>query len=347
MTKIFLDDFGIFLGRKRNRFVVRRSGEKREFVADDVESIVCTCSGVAISSSAIELAVKNNIQMVFARYSGWPYAVLTPTIISGSVRARREQFLAYNDVRGFTLAKKFVAGKLKNQANLLKLLAKNRRDTNLILAKNLYEAGKIVDYFYEKVLDEKIENIESARQRLMSLEAEAARAYWSAIGQIVPEEFGFKGRVTRGATDPFNVMLNFGYQVILFPEVWKAIYYAGLDPYAGFLHADRPGKPSLVLDLMEEFRQQTVDRILIGLVSRREIKSDEIFTSESVSGEKRLLNKGVTEKLIEAFLGRLETPVIFGGRRGPLKGFIYSQARAITRFLIGDIGDYRPFILGW
>ena len=347
MTKIFLDDFGIFLGRKRNRFVVRRNCEKHEFVADDVESIICTCPGVALSSSAIELAVKNNIQVVFARYSGWPYAILTPTTISGSVRARREQFLAYNDARGFILAKKFIEGKLKNQANLLKLLAKNRRDTNPILAENLYRAGKIIDYFYEKLLDGKASSIELARQRLMSLEAEAARAYWSAISQIIPKGFGFKGRITRGATDPFNVMLNFGYQVILFPEVWKAIYYAGLDPYAGFLHADRPGKPSLVLDLMEEFRQQTIDRILIRLISKKEVKPDEIFASEGVKGEKRLLNKNVTEKLIKSLLERLETLVIFGGKRGSLKSFIYSQARVITRFLIGDVADYKPFILGW
>ena len=73
--RIFLDDFGIFLGRKRNRFVVKKEGEVKEVVADDVDSIICCSSGVAFSASALALAVQKNIQVVFARYSGWPYAV--------------------------------------------------------------------------------------------------------------------------------------------------------------------------------------------------------------------------------------------------------------------------------
>lgn len=346
LTRIFLDDFGIFLGRKRNRFVVKKGDDKREFVADEVESIICTSSGVAISSSALSLAAKNNIQVVFARYSGWPYAILMPTTLAGAVRARREQFLAYKDTRGFLLAKGFVWGKLKNQANLLKLMAKNRRDMDPSLAEFLYNAGKSIDEVVEKVLHEKYLNIDDGRQRLMNLEAEAARIYWDSIRRILPAELGFEGRITRGATDPFNVMLNFGYQAILFPEVWKAICYAGLDPYAGFLHADRPGKPSLVLDLMEEFRQQIVDRTIIGMLSKKVIKPEEIMAEEGeIKG--RLLSKKAAEKLIEGLLERLEAPVMFSGRRGSLKSFIYSQARAVTRFLIGDLAEYSPFILGW
>jgi len=346
MIRIFLDDFGIFLGRKRNRFVVKKKGEKKEVVADEVESIICTSSGVAISSSALSLAAKKNIQVVFARYSGWPYAILLPTTLTGSVRARREQFLAYNDARGFMLAKGFVRGKLKNQANLLKLMAKNRRDVSPVLAEKLYEAGKSIDEVVKRVWREKALNIDDGRQRLMNLEAEAARIYWDAIKHVLPVELNFEGRITRGANDPFNVMLNFGYQAILFPEVWKAICYAGLDPYAGFLHADRPGKPSLVLDLMEEFRQQLVDRTIIGMISKKMIKPEEIMAREG-EAKGRLLSKKATEKLIEGLLERLEATVMFGGRRGPLKSFVYSQARAVTRFIIGDSAEYSPFILGW
>src|SRR3990170_6664980 len=111
---IFLDDFGIFLGRKRNRFIIKKNNEAKEIVADDVESIICCSSGVAFSASALDLAVENNIQVVFARYRGWPYAVLMPASMTGSVRARREQFLAYNDERGFRLSQGFIVGKLLN-----------------------------------------------------------------------------------------------------------------------------------------------------------------------------------------------------------------------------------------
>jgi len=192
-VKILLDDFGIFLGRKRNRFVVKKEGEKKEIVADDVDSIICCSSGVAFSASALDLAVQNNIQVVFARYGGWPYAVLMPASMTGSVRARREQFIAYNDERGFILAKKFIAGKLVNQANLLKLMAKNRRQTDPALAERLYRAGRAIDETNEKIDKEHGLNIDEKRQQLMNWEAEGARFYWSSIRQILPAELNFKG----------------------------------------------------------------------------------------------------------------------------------------------------------
>jgi CRISPR-associated protein Cas1 len=343
--KIFLDEFGIFLGRKRNRFVIRKEGKRKEIVVDDVDSIICCSSGVAFSASALNLAVKNNVQVVFARYSGWPFAVLMPASMTGSVRARREQFLAYNDERGFILAKKFVVGKLMNQANLLKLMAKNRRQTNSVLAERLYMAGKAISDVNARVEQTPGLNIDRARQQLMNLEAEGARIYWDAIKQVLPAELEFYGRETRGARDPFNAMLNFGYQTILFPEVWKAISYAGLDFFAGYLHADRPGKPSLVLDLMEEFRQQVVDRTLIGLITKNVLKPDEILAAEVVE-EGRVLSKETIRTLLNSFQERLDVKVMFDGRKASINRFIHHQARRIVRFLLRE-SNYTPFCLGW
>ncbi|MDI6904587.1 MAG: CRISPR-associated endonuclease Cas1 [Candidatus Bathyarchaeia archaeon] len=343
--RIFLDEFGIFLGRKRNRFVIKKEGEKKEIVADDVDSIICCSSGVAMSASALNLAVKNNIQVVFARYGGWPYAVLMPASMTGSVRARREQFIAYNDERGFILAKKFIAGKLVNQANLLKLMAKNRRQTNPALAERFYNAGKAIDETNGRIEKEHGLSIDEKRQQLMNIEAEGARIYWDAIKQVLPAELQFSGRETRGARDPFNAMLNFGYQTILFPEVWKAVSYAGLDFFAGYLHADRPGKPSLVLDLMEEFRQQVVDRTLIGLITKNVLKPNEILAVEVVE-EGRVLSKETIKTLLTSFQERLDMKVMFNGQKASIKHFIYHQARCVVRFLLRE-GDYVPFCLGW
>jgi len=344
-VKIFLDDFGIFLGRKRNRFVVKKAGELKEIVADDVDSIICCSSGVAVSASALELAVQNNIQVVFARYGGRPYAVLMPAAMTGSVRARREQFIAYNDERGFILAKKFIVGKLVNQANFLKLMAKNRRQTDPALSERLYESGQLIDEVNERISREQASKIDERRQELMNLEAEGARYYWDSVRHVLPLELNFKGRYTRGARDPFNAMLNFGYQACLFPEVWKAVGYAGLDFYAGYLHADRSGKPSLVLDLMEEFRQQVVDRTLIGLITKNVIKPDEVLASEEAD-EDRVLSRKVTEVMLTGFQERLATEVMFNDEKASIKNFIYLQARRVVRFLLGE-ADYVPFCLGW
>ncbi|MEM2865443.1 MAG: CRISPR-associated endonuclease Cas1 [Candidatus Bathyarchaeia archaeon] len=341
--KILLDDFGMFLGRRRGRFSIRGRDKKLEVPVDDVEAIICTSQGVAFSSSALKLAVEHGVQIIFAGYRGWPYAVLMPTSLTGSVRARREQFKAYSDARGFTLARAFVLGKILNQASLLKLTAKNRRDTDPMLAEDLYEAGRSISRIADRVKAEPERHVDEARLSLMNLEAEAARTYWSAVKKLLPEELGFPGRETRGAKDPFNAMLNFGYQVVLFPEAWKAVSYAGLDPYAGYLHADRPGKPSLVLDIMEEFRQQVVDRTLLALVSKRVVKPGEIIEEEQ---GQRLIAKETARKILEALEERLDDKAMFRGRRSSIRGLIQVQARNIARLLLDGV-EYRPFTLGW
>lgn len=341
--KVFLDDFGMFLGRKRNRFAIKKGEEKIEVPVEEVEAIICTSQGVAVSASALRLAVEHGIQVVFARYGGWPYAIVMPIAMTGSVRARREQFQAYNDERGCRLAKSFVVGKVSNQASLLKLMAKNRRDADPALAEALYRAGRMVDELARRIQMEADAIVDDRRQAIMNLEAEAARIYWDAVKRILPGELRFQGRETRGAKDPFNAMLNFGYQVTLFPEVWKAVSYAGLDPYAGYLHADRPGKPSLVLDLMEEFRQQVVDRTLLALISKRMVKPKEII--EESRGERRIA-RDMARKLLEALEERLDGKAMFQGKRSTLRGFIQLQARNVARLLLNQ-AEYKPFILGW
>jgi len=140
-------------------------------------------------------------------------------------------------------------------------------------------------------------------------------------------------------------MLNFGYQTILFPEVWKAVSYAGLDFYAGYLHADRPGKPSMVLDLMEEFRQQVVDRTLMGLITRGALKPEEILAVEAVE-EGRVLSKETVKTLLSSLQERLDTEVMFSGQKAPIQNVIHQQARRVVRFLLHE-GNYVPFSLGW
>ena len=343
--KIYLDDFGMFLGRQRNRFIVKKAGNKSEFVSDEVDSIIFTSRGAAASTSALDLTVSKGIQVIFARYRGWPYAILMPTSMTGSVRARREQFLAYNDERGFRLSQGYIVGKLLNQSNLLKLMAKNRKQANPILAEKLYTGGREIEETITKIRSLDAKPIDNCRQILMTLEAQAARIYWEQIALIIPEGFSFPGRKTRGASDPINAMLNFGYQVVLFPEVWKAATYAGLDPYAGYLHADRPGKPSLVLDMMEEFRQQVVDRTVLSLIARSELKPDNVIRSKPNEG--RALAVEATKKLLEALEERLTSATIFNGQRSELKGFFLTQARRATRLLLREASTYEPFFLGW
>ncbi len=107
-------------------------------------------------------------------------------------------------------------------------------------------------------------------RKAAQVEAAAARRYWEGIATIIPKELGFTKRLKRWSLpegekpDPFNTALNIGYAALA-KEVWRAVFIAGLNPYIGYLHEKRPGRLSLVYDLMEEFRPIAVDKPIIKL----------------------------------------------------------------------------------
>ncbi|MEM3085441.1 MAG: CRISPR-associated endonuclease Cas1 [Nitrososphaerales archaeon] len=343
--KLVLSEFGLFLRRKRNRFQLSGKDIKKEFLSNDVEEIHFLNPGVGVSISAIRLALENEIFVVLGSRSGWPHGFVIPTKISGTIRGKRAQFLAFSDPRGVHLARRFAQGKARNQRNLLRLIWKNRTRTEPELAEKLYKASEHVDEISKEFGSINGNSIDKVRVDIMNVEARASKAYWDAISPLIPEELKFSGRKTRGATDPFNAMLNFGYKAILFPESWKAVYYAGLDPYAGFLHADKPGKPSLALDLMEEFRQHTVDRVLLTIFSKNMLKIDDIMDKESTVQPR--LSKNTIKVLTERINEQLDDNVQYNGSKIPLKNAIVNQARGITNYLLGANREYVPFELVW
>jgi CRISPR-associated protein Cas1 len=145
------------------------------------------------------------------------------------------------------------------------------------------------------------------------------------------------GREGRGATDPFNQVLNYGYGM-LYKQVEHALVLAGLDPYGGLLHADRAGKPSLVLDLIEEFRQAVVDRTLIGQVNRgwQIGRTDEGW-----------LDDATRERIVERVMERLESSEAYEGKRFALRHILQHQARHIATFVRGERAEYLPFVMAW
>ncbi len=340
--RLVLSEFGLFLGRKRNRFVVKGDSLKKEFASSDVEQIHLLNNGDSISIDAIRLAFENQIPIVIGNMYGWPYGFIIPASLSGTIRGKREQFVAYNDKRGMYLSKQFVYGKSRNQRNLLNLLKKNRKDEDVSTI--LSESSEKIKDILNELIGVDGDRIDDVRTVLLNIEARASKLYWEAISELLPPQLNFPGRRTQGATDPFNSMLNFGYKAILFVECWKAIYYAGLDPYAGFLHADRSGKPSLVLDFMEEFRQHTVDRVLLALINKDMIELASIMETDQ-NGQKRL-NRKVLRLISENIADQLNSKIRYGKESITLQNVIQIQANSIVRYLRGS-GQYKPFELRW
>ena len=132
-----------------------------------------------------------------------------------------------------------------------------------------------------------------------------------------------------------NALLNYGYG-ILYAHVWGAVLNAGLEPFAGFLHLDRPGKPSLVLDLAEEFRQPVVDSTVAAFVNL----GQPLEMKEGLLDE--LSRRAIAAKILE----RLASTESFRGRDYQVRSIIQMQARSLVSFLRGK-GKYRPFSFRW
>jgi CRISP-associated protein Cas1 len=250
---------------------------------------------------------------------------------------RRQQLLAYNDERGLIVAKAVTAAKLHNQAATLKYMAKNRKETAPEVYRELrLTADEIRDAQGEI---ERLQggDIEAVRDVMMGIEGSAGQRYWSAVRLIVPETYEWTSRQHRGAKDSVNSLLNYGYG-ILYTRIEQALVLAGLDPYAGFLHADRPGKPSLVLDFIEEFRQAVVDRVVFGLVTRN-FKVEQHHDGKLTIETRRILT--------DHLLAHLDSSMRYEGKRFPLRAIVQSQARRMAAFLRGESPVYQPFEGEW
>ena len=337
MTRIILSERGTFLGKSGEQFRISRKDEPDVLSpAREVEQITILGNGISVSSDAVALADSIGVELVFASFYGKPLSRLIPASLGGTVKTRREQYLAYGDRRGLVLAKSFVRGKMKNQASLLKSFAKKWKGDKEDLWLKFRERASEIEGLASR-LDQVDGSLEDARSLIMGIEGSGAEIYWSTWSGMIPDEWSFPGRDYPGARDPINALLNFGYYV-LEQEAWRCALYAGLDPYAGFLHADRPGKEKLVYDLMEEFRPIVVDRVVVGL-SRE-------MTPGHFTDEGRMTKPGI--KIASgAFYNRLDERITHDGKKQLIRNIIRTQAATIATFLRGERNCYEPFTPRW
>ncbi len=339
VRELIVDQFGAMVGLHSERLQVTL---KKEVIAEapliGLEQVVISGRGISLSANAIAACCEQGIPIHFLSSRGQPYAALYSAGLTGTVQTRRAQLLAYGDGRGLALARAFAEGKIRNQSNLLKYMAKYRKETDAALYRELrLVAGEVLSHVID--LDRlKGGCIDEVREQVLSVEGRAAQKYWAAVKRVVPAELGWPGREGRGARDALNSALNYGYG-ILYGQVERALVLAGLDPYAGFIHADRPGKPSLVLDVIEEFRQPVVDRTVLGLVNKG------VALEQDEEGR---LTEGTRRMLAERVLGRLEESTErYEGKRHTLRVILQMQARHLATYVRGDRERYEPFVAGW
>lgn len=335
---LIVDEFGAFVGKKSERLIVSK-GEETLAQAPllHLETVLIGGNGVSMSADAVRECAERGIPIHFVSKSGTPYASLYSAGLTATVQTRHAQLLARDSERGLHFVKAIAAGKIRNQANLLKYLSKNRKEKQPALFEEIrLLAGEVLDHLAE--LERYAgQCIDDCRGQILSSEGRAAQKYWRGVGQLLLAELNWPGRRTQGAADPLNAALNYGYG-ILYSQVERALVLAGLDPYAGFLHVDRPGKPSLVFDVVEEFRQTVVDRTVIAIVNRG---------MALALDERGRLTDDARHTIAAAVLNRLEAVELYEGKRFALRQILQSQARHLATYLRGERTEYAAFVSTW
>ena len=291
----------------------------------------------SISTSVLERCAEAGISVTFLSNSGKLMArVDAPT--AGNVLLRRSQFrLADDEARALAISRSFVAGKLNNCRSLLLHASRDNAETTDRRAQ-LRAAALRVRQAIMGV------SVAATRDELRGQEGIGARVYFGAFSLLLRQDgMRMAGRNRRPPRDPINAMLSFVYALLL-NDCISALTTAGLDPAVGFLHSDRPGRPGLALDLMEEFRPLLADRTVLAIVNRRQITPSDFVLSD---GGSVMLTSDARRTVIGAYHERCGQEVMHPllGESALLSEFPFVQARLLARHIRGDLAAYPPCVL--
>jgi CRISPR-associated protein Cas1 len=258
--------------------------------------------------------------------------------VSGNVLLRKAQHQAVNDPQQtIAIARNLVAGKVQNVRQIVLRGARDTDDPQDIA--QLKETAHTLATTLDQVAGA------TDLDQLRGFEGEAARRYFSAFSCLIREDretFRLNGRNRRPPRDPMNALLSFLYAILL-SDCVTAAESVGLDPQIGFLHAMRPGRPALGLDLMEELRSVIAERLALTLINRRQITVSHFVERP---GGAVYLNDDGRKEVIVAYQKRkqeeVQHPVI--GQKVPIGLIPHVQARLLARVLRGDMESYVPFL---
>ncbi|MDL2271821.1 type I-C CRISPR-associated endonuclease Cas1c [Desulfovibrio sp. OttesenSCG-928-I05] len=289
---------------------------------------------VSCSPFVLGLCAENRVTVSWLTVHGRFMASMHgPT--SGNVLLRREQYRrADSEDASALLARDFVIGKIANCRTVLQRTARERPDARLTSACASLAAS------LARLREPLPLNV------VRGIEGEAANAYFGAFDALISQKdpaFRFTGRNRRPPLDAVNCLLSFLY-TLLAHDVRSALESCGLDPAVGFLHRDRPGRPSLALDSMEEFRPYLADRLACTLINRGQVRARDFCRTESGAVH---MDEGARKEVINAWQERKQEVVEhpFLQEKMPVGLLYHCQARLLARHLRGDLDSYPPFVI--
>ncbi len=342
LNTLYVTTQGSYLSRDGETVLVRVEQEtKLRVPIHTLGGIVCF-GQVSCSPPLMGLCAERNVAISFLSEHGRFFARVQGPV-SGNVLLRREQYRqADSEAFSSRIAQAVVTAKI---ANCRSVLLRALRDHSDSVPPNQVSALDAAASRLARMLDDPaLHNPDAGVEAVRGTEGDAARTYFEVFDHLVvaqKEDFFFRERSRRPPLDNLNALLSFFY-TLLAHDVTAALETVGLDPAVGYLHRDRPGRPSLALDIMEEFRPVLADRLALSLVNRQQIRGKGFTKTETGAVT---MDDATRKEVLVAYQKRKQEEIQhpFLGEKVEVGLLPYVQAMLLARFLRGDLDGYPPF----
>jgi CRISPR-associated protein Cas1 len=337
LNTLYITSDDAYLNKEGETFVVEVNHEKVfQAPVHSIENIVCF-GFKPLTPPLMAFCTENNVGISYLSDTG-RFLARVYGAQKGNVLLRKAQYaIADNEPASLAVAKPIVAAKVSNYRGLLLRHQRNHPDESPDVIASVAAAlgNRLSDIQRSHSLDE-----------LRGHEGECAALYFSSLSSLIiaqKEDFEFTIRTKRPPLDPSNALLSFLY-AILANDVRSALETTGLDPQVGFLHQVRSGRPSLALDVMEEFRAYLGDRIMLNLINLRQVTKKDFERRES--GEVRMSDEARKTVLV-AYQKRKQEEIThpYLGEKMTIGLLPHIQAQLLARYIRGDISEYPPFYI--
>lgn len=334
---LYITSEGAALRKDGENLVAEVDGAERARVPLHRLASVVVFGAIFLSPALIGACAGAGITIVLLERNGRFLARIEGPV-SGNVLLRRAQYRASETPED--IVRSLLIGKIANQRAVLQRGLRDHGDELPPVDRSALEAA--IDRLARLVA--KVERADADLDGLRGSEGEAAQLYFSVFDHLVrspDDELRWRGRSRRPPLDPLNALLSFLY-TLLTHDCRSACEAVGLDPAVGFLHRDRPGRPSLALDLMEEFRPVLADRLALSLINRRQLRASNFEVRE---GGAVVLTDDARKAVLTAWQERKrdERQHLFLEEKAPLGLTPFLQAQLLSRHLRGDLDAYPPW----
>jgi CRISPR-associated protein Cas1 len=337
LNTLFVTTQGAYLGKDGETVAVKIEQKTvLRIPIHTLDGIVCFGS-VGCSPYLMGFCAENDVAISFLTEYG-KFLAMVKGPVSGNVLLRRKQFRMADkpeisaQVAGFILT-----GKMANCRTVLERCLRDHSEK--IDQPSVKKVSERLSMYIRKELQK--DDLDTLR----GIEGDAAHQYFSVFDEMIFQQqdaFAFSGRNRRPPTDRVNCLLSFVY-TLLVHDVRSALESVGLDPAVGFLHRDRPGRPGLALDMMEEFRPFLADRLVLSMINRGQVRPDGFTIKESGAVH---MDDDTRKTVLTTYQKRKQESLVhpFLNEKIQIGTLFFIQALLMARFIRGDLDGYPPFV---